>query len=100
MLATAGLFLTTPYVGYLDNITVLFLLCLIVAFADAARTSWGARVAVVLIGMAAAFTHPTTCVLFGASLMAVWGTHLVTSRFRLGSALGRTARCCCPPRAG
>ena len=87
MLATAGLFLTTPYVGYLDNITVLFLLCLIVAFADAARTSWGARVAIVLIGMAAAFTHPTTCVLFGASLMAVWGTHLVTSRFRLGAAL-------------
>ncbi|HEX5936153.1 MAG TPA: hypothetical protein VFZ75_00460, partial [Actinomycetota bacterium] len=87
MLATAGLFLTTPYVGYLDNITVLFLLSLIVAFADAARTSWGARVAVVLIGMAAAFTHPTTCVLFGVSLVAVWGTHLVTSGFRLGSAL-------------
>ena len=87
MLATAGLFLTTPYVGYLDNITVLFLLCLIVAFADAARTSWGARVAIFLIGMAAAFTHPTTCVLFGVSLLAVWGTHLVTSRFRLGSAM-------------
>ena len=87
MLATAGLFLTTPYVGYLDNITVLFLLCLIVAFADAARTSWGARVAIILIAMAAAFTHPTTCVLFGVSLMGVWGTHLLTSRFRLGSAL-------------
>jgi MFS family permease len=87
MLATASLFLTTPYVGYLDNIMVLFLLSLIVAFADAARTSWGVRVAVSLIGMAAAFTHPTTCVLFGVSLMAVWGTHLVTSRFRLGSAM-------------
>ena len=87
MLATAGLFLTTPYVGYLDNITVLFLLCLIVAFADAARTSWGARVAIFLVGMAAAFTHPTTCVLFGVSLLAVFGTHLVTSRFRLGSAM-------------
>ena len=87
MLATAGLFLTTPYVGYLDNITVLFLLSLIVAFADAARTSWGARVAIFLIGMAAAFTHPTTCVLFGLSLLAVWGTHVVTSRFRFGSAM-------------
>jgi MFS transporter len=87
MLATAGLFLTTPYVGYLDNITVLFLLCLIVAFADAARTSWGARVAIFLVGMAAAFTHPTTCVLFGVSLLAVFGTHLVTSRFLLGSAM-------------
>jgi MFS family permease len=87
MLATAGLFLTTPYVGYLDNITVLFLLSLVVAFADAARTSWGPRVAIFLIGMAAAFTHPTTCVLFGMSLIAVWATHLVTSRFRLGSAM-------------
>ncbi|MGH2681298.1 MAG: MFS transporter [Actinomycetota bacterium] len=87
MLATAGLFLTTPYVGYLDNITVLFLLSLIVAFADAARTSWGARMAIFLIGMAAAFTHPTTCVLFGVSLLAVWGTHLLTGRFRLGSAM-------------
>jgi MFS family permease len=87
MLATAGLFLTTPYVGYLDNITVLFLLSLIVAFAGAARGSWGARVAILLIGMAAAFTHPTTCVLFGVSLIGVWGTHVVTSRFRLGSAM-------------
>jgi MFS family permease len=87
MLATAGLFLTTPYVGYLDNTTVLFLLSLIVAFADAARTSWGARVAIVLIGMAAAFTHPTSCVLFGVSLLGVWGLHVLTSRFRLGSAL-------------
>jgi hypothetical protein len=87
MLATAGLFLTTPYVGYLDNITVLFLLSLIVAFAGAARTSWGARVAIFLIGMAAAFTHPTTCVLFGMSLMGVWGLHVLTSRFRFGSAL-------------
>src|SRR5918994_2357535 len=82
MLATAGLFLTTPYVGYLDNITVLFLLSLIVALAGEARTSWGARVAIFLIGMAAAFTHPTTCVLFGVSLLAVWGTHVLTSRFR------------------
>ena len=37
--------------------------------------------------MAAAFVHPTTCVLFGVSLLGVWVTHLVTSRFRLGSAL-------------
>ena len=88
MLATAGLFLTTPYVGYLDNITVLFLLSLIVAFAGAARTSWGARVAIFLIGMAAAFTHPTTCVLFGVSLLGVWGFHVLTSRFRFGWALG------------
>jgi len=87
LLATVALFLTTPYVGYLDNITVLFLLSLMLAFLGAARTSWGARTALFLIGIAAAFTHPTTCVLFGATLLAVFGFHFVTSRFRLGEAL-------------
>ena len=84
LLATVALFLTTPYVGYLDNITVLFLLALMLPFLQAARTSWGARTALFLIGIAAAFTHPTTCVLFGVTLLAVFGFHLVTSRFRLG----------------
>ena len=37
--------------GYLDNITVLFLLCFLLAFFAPARTSWGARTAVFLIGM-------------------------------------------------
>ena len=32
LLATVALFLTTPYVGYLDNITVLFLLALMIPF--------------------------------------------------------------------
>jgi len=87
MLATVALFLTTPYVGYLDNITVLFLLSLTLPFLHAARTSWGARSALFLIGIAAAFTHPTTCVIFGVVLMAVFGWHFLTSRFSLGSAL-------------
>jgi hypothetical protein len=87
MLATVALFLTTPYVGYLDNITVLFLLSLMIPFIDAARTSWGARTALFLIGIAAAFTHPTTCVIFGVVLMAVFGFHFLTSRFSFGAAL-------------
>ena len=41
VLATVALFLTTPYVGYLDNITVLFLLALTLPFLHDARTSWG-----------------------------------------------------------
>jgi hypothetical protein len=87
MLSSAALFLTTPYVGYLDNITILFLLSIVLAFAAATRDSWGARGAVFLVSVAAAFTHPTTCVLFGASLMGVFGWHLLTSRFRFGHAL-------------
>jgi MFS family permease len=87
LLATVALFLTTPYVGYLDNITVLFLLSLTIPFVHEARTSWGARTALFLIGVAAAFTHPTTCVVFGVVLMAVFGFHFLTSRFSLGAAL-------------
>ncbi len=87
LLATAALFMTTPYVGYLDNITVLYVLSAILAFVPPSRTSWGARSALFLLGMAAAFTHPTTCVIFGLSLLAVFALHFVTSRFSLGSAL-------------
>jgi MFS family permease len=87
MIAAAALFLTTPYVGYLDNTLMIFLLCLTFPFIPAARTSWPARVALFLIGIAAAFTHPTTCVLFGLALMALFGWHVVSSRFRFGDAL-------------
>ena len=87
LLATVGLFLTTPYLGYLDNVTVLFLLSLMIPFVHEARDSWGARTALFLIGIAAAFTHPTTCVIFGVVLMAVFGFHFLTGRFSLGAAL-------------
>lgn len=87
MLATGALFMTTPYVGYLDNITVLYFLALILAFFEPAREHWGSRVALFLFGIAAAYTHPTTCVVFGASLMALFGLRVLTSRFHLGPAL-------------
>jgi hypothetical protein len=87
MLSTAALFMTTPYVGYLDNITVLFFLSMILAFFEPGRTSWGARVALFLIAIVASYTHPTTCVIFGASLMAVFGLRILTSRFHVGPAL-------------
>ena len=87
MLATAALSLTTPYVGYLDNLTVLYFLAMILAFFEPGRTSWGARTALFVLGIVAAYTHPTTCVIFGASLMAVFGLRVLTSRFHLGPAL-------------
>jgi hypothetical protein len=87
MLAAAALFLATPYVGYLDQATVLLLFCLMIPFVDEARTSWGARSALFLIGIAAAFTHPTSCVIFGGVLVAVFAWHFLTSRLSLGAAL-------------
>ena len=89
VLATAALFMTTPYVGYLDNITVLYVLSMILAFWPYGRTSWGARVAMFLLGIVAAYTHPTTCVVFGFSLMALFGLRFLTSGLSLGSALKR-----------
>ena len=87
MLSTTALFMTTPYVGYLDNITVLYFLSLTLAFFEPGRTSWGSRVALFLLGIAAAYTHPTTCVIFGMSLMGVFGLRLLTSRLHLGPPL-------------
>ncbi|MFM8944162.1 MAG: hypothetical protein ACKOI0_02770, partial [Actinomycetota bacterium] len=91
LLATAVWFMTTPYVGYLDNIAMLYLLGLMLAFFEPARTSWGARVALFLLGIVAAFTHPTTCVIFGLSLVALFGFRVLTSRFRFGPALSELA---------
>jgi hypothetical protein len=91
MLATAALFMTTPYVGYLDNITVLYFLSMILAFFEPGRTSWGARTALFLLGIVAAYTHPTTCVIFGFSLMGVFALRVLTSRFHLGPALKELA---------
>lgn len=87
LFATAALFMTPPYVGYLDNITVLYILSATLAFIPPSKASWGARSALFLLGIAAAYTHPTTCVIFGVSLLAVLAVHLVTSRFSLGSTL-------------
>ena len=87
MLAAAAMFLTEPYIGYLDDATVLLLLSMSLAFVGASRSSWGARAALFMIGLAAAFVHPTTCGLFGITLLAVFGFHFVTSRFKLGEAL-------------
>jgi sugar phosphate permease len=87
MLVAAALFLTTPYVGYLDNTMMLFLLCALLPFLGPSRTSWGARSAVFLLSVTAAFTHPTTCVIFGVVLLAVFVFHFLTSRFSFGSAL-------------
>jgi MFS family permease len=39
-----------------------------------------------LLSISAAFTHPTTCALFGISLMAVFGWHFISSKWKLGEA--------------
>lgn len=89
MVLTGVFFLTTPYVGYLDNTFVLFVLAAVIGFLEPARKSWGARSAVALLAFLAAYTHPTTCVVFLGTMFAVFGFHLLTQRFNFRAVLDR-----------
>lgn len=85
---SAGLFLTPPFVGYLDNILCLFFLAAALPFLAPARRSWPARLALFLFLLLAGFTHPTTLVIFIATLGAMAGLSLVLRRFDLRSVVG------------
>ena len=67
-LFSASLFLTPPFVGYLDNVLCLFFIAASLSFLSEARTSWPARIAFGGFLLAAGLTHPTTLVFFGFSL--------------------------------
>jgi hypothetical protein len=82
--AAAALFLTIPYVGYMDNVTCLWILSLTLPFMRPAREgSWGARSAIALFMFMATITHPTTTAIFVAVLLAGAGLHFLTSRFSI-----------------
>jgi hypothetical protein len=85
--AGTALFLTIPYVGYMDNIICLYLLAMTLPFLREARTSWGARSAIALFMFLATLTHPTTTAIFAAVLVAGAGLHLLTSRFSITKTL-------------
>src|SRR5207247_2863455 len=81
LFASGALFLTTVYLGYMDNITCLFILAMTLPFIQPARTSWGARSALALLMFCATLTHPTTLAIFVLVLVAGAGLHFLTSRF-------------------
>lgn len=89
MFVTGVFFLTTPYVGYLDNLFVLFILGSLIAFLEPARTSWGARSALFMLALLAMFTHPTTCVIFLGTMFAVVGFHLLSMKFKIRQVIDR-----------
>ncbi|MGH2700226.1 MAG: hypothetical protein ACRDJ2_00450 [Actinomycetota bacterium] len=80
---SASLFLTPPFVGYLDNVLCLFFLAASLSFLTQARTSWPARLAFGGFLLAAGLTHPTTLVFFGLSLGLMSAAKLVFRRFDL-----------------
>lgn len=89
MFVVGVFFLTTPYVGYLDNLFVLYVLAALIAFLEPARRSWGARSAVFMLALLAMFTHPTTCIVFLGTMFAVFGFHLLSMGFKVRKVLDR-----------
>ncbi|MFN2544923.1 MAG: MFS transporter, partial [Actinomycetota bacterium] len=83
LFAGVSLFLTTVYVGYMDNIMCLFILAMTLPFIQPARRSWGARSAIALLMFCATLTHPTTLAIFVLVLVAGAGLHFLTSRFSI-----------------
>ena len=80
---SASLFLTPPFVGYLDNVLCLFFLAASLSFLTEARTSWPARIAFGGFLTAAGLTHPTTLVFFGLSLGLMSAAKLVFRKLDL-----------------
>jgi hypothetical protein len=84
-LFSASLFLTPPFVGYLDNVLCLFFLAGSLLFIGATRDSWPARIGFGLFLLAAGLTHPTTLVFFGVVLGLMALVRLVWRKFDLRS---------------
>lgn len=86
-LGVASLYLTPPFVGYLDNVLCLLFLAAAVWFIAPSRDSWSARAGLFVFLAASGFTHPTTLAFFCVSLGAFAALHLVFGRRRLRSVL-------------
>lgn len=86
-LVSASLYLTPPFVGYLDNIFCLLFLAAALCFVSRVRHSWPARAAFALLLLGAGLTHPTTLAFFGMTLGLMSAVRLVRRRFDLRSVL-------------
>ena len=85
--AAGGLMLTPPFVGYLDNLLVLFFLAASLWFIVPSRESWSARLAFGLLLLLCGLTHPTTLVIFCLVLGVAAMMRLLVRRFDLRSVL-------------
>ncbi|MDQ3620297.1 MAG: hypothetical protein M3391_09250 [Actinomycetota bacterium] len=86
-IGAASLYLTPPFVGYLDNILCLMFLAAAIWFIGPARDRWGPRIALFIFLLLAGFTHPTTLVIFCLILGAMAVVRLLFRRFDLRSVL-------------
>ena len=83
----ASLYLTPPFVGYLDNVLCLMFLAAALWFIGPARVSWAGRAALFGFLLLAGFTHPTTLVIFCVTLGVVSILRLLFRKFDLKSVI-------------
>lgn len=81
----ASLYLTPPFVGYLDNILCLMFLAAALWFIGPSRTTWPGRAGLFMFLLLAGFTHPTTLVIFCFTLGLVSIFRLIFRKFDLKS---------------
>lgn len=86
-IGSASLFLTPPFVGYLDNVLCLLFLAAALFFIESTRTSWPARLVFGGLLLASGLTHPTTLAIFCITLGAMAAARLIYRRFDLKSVL-------------
>ena len=86
-LGAASLYLTPPFVGYLDNLLALFFLAGGLLFLRDAPRSWPARIGLGFFLLMVGFTHPTTLVIFFMTLGAMAFVRWVYRRFDLRSVI-------------
>jgi hypothetical protein len=84
---SASLYLTPPFVGYLDNILCLLFLAGAIWFIGPARRSWPARGGLFALLLASGFTHPTTLVIFCGVLGAMAAARLAFRGWNVRSVL-------------
>lgn len=84
-LGVASLYLTPPFVGYLDNLLALFFLAGGLLFLRDAPNSWPARIGLGFFLLMVGFTHPTTLVIFFLTLGAMAFVRFIYRKFDLKS---------------
>jgi hypothetical protein len=84
-IGVSSLYLTPPFVGYLDNILCLMWLAAAIWFIGPSRTSWRGRAAFFIFLLLAGFTHPTTLAIFCVTLGAIAIVRLLFRKFDLRS---------------
>jgi hypothetical protein len=86
-IGVASLYLTPPFVGYLDNVLCLMWLAAAIWFIGPSRTSWRGRAGFFLFLLLAGFTHPTTLAIFCVTLGAIAIVRLIFRKFDLRSVI-------------